>query len=224
MNTFVITTAEGMSFTSRKILLATGVYDVMPDLPGFAECWGRSVLHCPYCHGYEVHGQPLGLLGNGDSGYEMVTHIQQWSDQLMLLTNGPSTLTTMQRQVIDHLRILVVETPITAIEHEQGFLSALRLEDGDSVALKAIFARIPFRQHTNLASQLGCALTKTGLIEVTEFGQTTMPGVFAAGDATTPFRQLAMAVTKGAFAGVVINKELITDALQEKGIVEAVNA
>lgn len=224
MDTFVITTGEGMSFRSRKLVLATGVVDIMPDLPGFAECWGRSVLHCPYCHGYEVHGQPLGLLGNGEAGYEMATHIQQWSNQLTLFTNGPSTLTTTQRQVIDQLGIAVIETPIVAIEHEQGFLSALRLEDGDSVALKAVFARVPFRHHTDLAAQLGCTLTEAGLIEVTEFGQTTVPGVFAAGDVTTPFRQLAMAVTKGAFAGVFINKELIAETLQKKGMVEVANA
>ncbi len=214
--TFRVTTAGGVVFQARKLLLATGVADLMPDLPGFADCWGRSVLHCPYCHGYEVHGQPLGVLANGELGYEMSTLIQHWSNQLTLFTNGPSTLTSPQQQILDQLRITVVETPVTAIEHKAGMLIALLLADGRRMRPTAIFARVPFRQHTDIAAQVGCSLTETGLIEASEFGETSVPGVFAAGDTTTVMRQVAVAVANGVKAGAWINRALITDDLQRQ--------
>lgn len=210
---FSVSTGGGVQFQARKLVLATGVYDIMPDLPGFAECWGRSVLHCPYCHGYEVHDEPLGMLANGDVAYEMATLIQNWSHQLNLFTNGPSTLTEVQQQTLAQLSIPIVQTPITAIEHETGLLTALLLADGSQVRPKAVFARVPFRQHTNIAAQLGCLLMENGLIETTEFGETTVPSIFAAGDATTLFRQVSIAVANGAKAGAWLNHELVADDL-----------
>ncbi|CCH02703.1 FAD-dependent pyridine nucleotide-disulfide oxidoreductase [Fibrella aestuarina BUZ 2] len=219
---FRITTAPtdggaGESATGRKLLLATGVVDSMPDLPGFAECWGRSVLHCPYCHGYEVHGQPLGILANGEVGYEMATLIQQWSRHLTLFTNGPATFDPAQRQRLDRLQIPIVEKPIAAFDHEAGQLTALRFTDGSLAQPTALFARVPFRQSTDLATQLGCTLTENGLLDVTDFGETNVPGVFAVGDATTPFRQVAIAVANGVKAAAWINRELLTDDLSRLG-------
>lgn len=213
---FSVTTGGGVQFRARKLLLATGIYDIMPDLPGFAECWGRSVLHCPYCHGYEVHGEPLGILANGELGYEMATLIQQWTNQLTLFTNGPLTLTDSQRQNLEQLGIALVETPVAAIEHEAGSLTALLLADGNRAHPKAVFARVPFQQSSDLAHQLGCQLTEQQLIQTTDFGETNVPGVFAAGDATTMFRQVAIAVANGGKAGAWINRELIADDLRQR--------
>jgi thioredoxin reductase len=207
---FAVTTAGGVPFSGRRLLLATGVADIMPDLPGFAECWGRSVLHCPYCHGYEVHGQPLGILANGEMAHDLAALIQHWSSQLTVYTNGPSTLSHTQRVTLQQLHIPVVDTPIAAMEHEAGQLSSLLFTDKTRAYPKAIFTRLPFRQHTDIAAQLGCSLTENGLIEANEFGQTTVPGVFAAGDATTVFRQVAQAVAHGSKAAAWINRELIT--------------
>lgn len=213
---FNVTTGGGVQFQARKLLLATGVYDIMPDLPGFAECWGRSVLHCPYCHGYEVHSQPLGVFGNGDMGVEFVTLIHHWSNQVTLFTDGPATLTADQQQLLGQLDIPIVETPIVAIGHEAGLLTALLLADGSRAHPKAVFARVPFRQHTDIATQLGCSLTETGLIAATEFGETDVPGLFAAGDTTTQFRQVTIAVANGTKAGAWINRELIAEAVRRK--------
>ncbi|GAB3221277.1 NAD(P)/FAD-dependent oxidoreductase [Spirosoma arcticum] len=213
---FRVTTGGGVQFQARKLLLATGVADIMPDLPGFAECWGRSVLHCPYCHGYEVHGQPLGVLANGEVGYEMILHIQHWSDLLTLYTNGPSTLTGPQQQMLTQLGVSVVETPIATLEHKAGMLTALLLTNGNRMRPTAIFARVPFRQHTDIATQLGCSLTENGLIDATEFGETSVPGVFGAGDATALVRQVSIAVANGTKAGVWINRELVTDDLRQR--------
>lgn len=209
----VVKTATGQQVKAKKLILATGIEDLMPAIPGFAECWGRSVLHCPYCHGYEVHGQRLGILTNGDTAYEMVRHIQHWSPTMTLFTNGPATLTSNQRQVIDQLNIPILETEIAAIEHENGQLKNLRFMDGSAYELDAIFSRVPFRQHSDLANQLGCDLAESGLIKTAEFGQTNVSGVYAAGDASSPMRQVSLAVLKGNLAGVWINRELIEEDL-----------
>lgn len=213
---FRVTTAGGHTFSSRKLLLATGLVDMLPNLPGFAECWGRSVLHCPYCHGYEVRHQPVGILANGEVGYELATLIQHWNPDLTLYTNGPATLTEAQHYTVKMLNIPIVETLLTAIEHQNGFVSNLVLANEDRVFLNALYARVPFQLSSDLAQQLGCQLTDHNLIEVTDFGATTAPGVFAAGDATTMFRQVALAVASGSKAGAWINRELIAEDLHRR--------
>jgi thioredoxin reductase len=210
---FEVVTQKGDRFSTRKLLLATGLEDIMPLIDGFAQCWGKSVLHCPYCHGYEVSNGPIGLLGNGDMGYEFVRLLQNWSKSLTLFTNGPSTLTSEQQRNIAQLNVTVIESPIVRFEHEDGFLSAIQLEDGSLVQMTALFARVPFRQHSDLAQQLGCDLTENGLVSVAEFGKTMVPGVYAAGDNSSLMRQISMAVASGAAAAAFLNKDLIEEDL-----------
>jgi thioredoxin reductase len=205
------TTAAG-PLTAKKLLLATGIVDLMPPIPGFAECWGISVLHCPYCHGYEVGDQRLGVLGNGDLGFELARLLHNWSAQLTLFTNGPATLTPEQQQSLTRQGIAIVEVPVAAFVHEQGHLQALVLANGTRQALDAVFAHVPFRLPGTLAQQLGCALTEAGHIQVDDFQHTSVPGVFAAGDATTPMRALAAAIAAGSKAGAFLNKELIVES------------
>ncbi|QHW00748.1 NAD(P)/FAD-dependent oxidoreductase [Spirosoma endbachense] len=213
---FIVETAAGHQFRSRKLLLATGIHDIMPAIDGFAECWGRSILHCPYCHGYEVHGQRLGIIANGDIANKMVRLIQHWSPDLTLFTNGPATLTAEQWQTTQQLGIPVIETEIVAVEHQQGQLKNLRFPDGSIHELDAIFSPVPFRQHSELAAQLGCDFDESGLIKIGEFGQTNIPGLYAAGDNSTPFRQVSIAATNGGKAGVWMNHELIDEDLAHR--------
>jgi thioredoxin reductase len=208
---FLVETAAGTTLKARKLVLATGITDLLPPLPGFAECWGISVLHCPYCHGYEVADQPLGVFGNGDVGFEFARLIHHWSRQLTLFTNGPSTLTERQQAVLAPHAVAVVEAPITGLLHEQGQLQAVQLADGPAHPLAAVFARVPFQLPGTLAQQLGCTLTETGYVQVDDFQRTSVPGVYAAGDNTTPMRALAAAVAAGSKAAAVLNKELIDE-------------
>ena len=208
---FRLETAAGASVTAARLLLATGVIDLLPALPGFAECWGISVLHCPYCHGYEVADQRLGVIGNGDVGFGFARLIHHWSRQLTLFTDGPSTLSPTQQQTLARHGIVVVETALASIAHEQGQLRAVQLADGTAHPLDAVFARVPFQLPGTLAQQLGCALTEIGHVQVDDFQRTSVPGVFAAGDATTPFRAVSAAVAAGGKAGVLINMELIEE-------------
>ena len=208
---FLIQTAADATIRAKKVVLATGIIDLLPALPGFAECWGISVLHCPYCHGYEVADQRLGVFGNGDVGFDFARLIHNWSRQLTLFTNGPSTLTDAQQDVLARHAITVVEAPITSLTHQQGVLQAVQLADGTNQPLDAVFARVPFQLSGTLAQQLGCTVTETGYVQVDDFQRTSVPGVFAAGDNTTPMRALAAAVAAGSKTGAFINKELIEE-------------
>lgn len=212
---FSITTEAGEKFNTRKLILTTGVKDLMPDIPGVAECWGISVIHCPYCHGYEVANQPTAILGNGDGGFEITKLIQHWTKDLTLLTNGPSTLTAEMTAQLQQKNIKVIETPVKAVIHENGQLSAVELTDGSKVPLKAVYARLPFIQHSDIPAQLGCELTEAGHIRVLEFGKTTVPGVYAAGDNCSMFRGVANAVAAGVVAGAIANRELIWEDFEK---------
>ncbi|GAB2943810.1 NAD(P)/FAD-dependent oxidoreductase [Hymenobacter coalescens] len=206
---FSVETAGGEAFQGRRLLLATGLRDELPPVPGFAECWGISVLHCPYCHGYEVRDQPLGVLGNGDVGFEFARLIHHWSPNLRLFTNGPATFTAEQAARLTAHGITVVEDPIRALEHAAGQLQHLHLAGGARLPLRALFARVPFAQASDIVTQLGAELTETGLLRCDEAGRTSVPGLYAAGDNASPLRQLAAAVAKGAFAAAMLNHELI---------------
>ncbi|MFD0764455.1 NAD(P)/FAD-dependent oxidoreductase [Mucilaginibacter lutimaris] len=208
---FNIATLEGESFTAEKLLFSTGIIDVMPDIPGFAECWGISVLHCPYCHGYEVRSQPTGIIANGDMAFEYAKMISTRTKQLTLFTNGPSLLSEQQLHKLQQHNIAVYEKDIKQINHNNGILSSLELMDGSIHNLKAVYARPDIKQHCNLPQQLNCEMTETGYIKVDAFQATTVEGVFAAGDNATMFRSLAIAIADGNKAGAFIDKQLIQD-------------
>lgn len=209
---FDIQTEAGEQFQAKKLLFATGVIDVMPAIRGFAECWGISILHCPYCHGYEVHGKKTGILANGDTGLEMSKLISNWTDDLTLFTNGPSTLNDEQVQKLQQHGIGVVEVEIESVERRDGTITALRGKDGSTHAVEAVYARPALRQHCDIPQELGCALTEMGFLQVDEFQKTTVPGVYAAGDNTTMFRSVAAAIAAGGKAAAVLNKELIDES------------
>ncbi len=209
---FVVQTEAGETFRAEKLLFATGVRDLMPELDGFAACWGISVLHCPYCHGYEVHGQPLGVLANGEAALEFGRLIHHWSRDLTLFTNGPATFPDSHRQELDQRGIRIVEQPIRALDHRQGRLRQVVFENGEAHALTALFARVPFRQHCPLPEALGCQLTDAGHLRVDDMQQTTVAGVFAAGDNTTGFRTVSFATAAGTKAGAIINHQLIGES------------
>jgi thioredoxin reductase len=207
---FVVETTSGATFSASKLVLATGITDLMPSIPGFAECWGISVLHCPYCHGYEVGDQRLGVLANGDAGFEFARLISNWSPHLTLFTNGPATLTAEQQQALARHNIAVVEAEVRGITHEHGYINALALAGGVDQPLDALFARVPFQLPGSIAQQLGCTLTGAGLLQVDDFQRTRVPGVFAAGD-NSGMRAVAVAVAAGMKAGALLNAELITE-------------
>ncbi|RCR66715.1 NAD(P)/FAD-dependent oxidoreductase [Larkinella punicea] len=210
-SSFQVRTNEGEVFTAKRLILATGLTDILPDLPGFAECWGISVLHCPFCHGYEVKDQVVGVLGNGDDGFGLTKLIHHWNPGLTLFTNGPSTLTPEQTAKLYQHAIPIVETPLVALQHQDGHLIALELADQSTQPLQALYARPAMQQSNDLARQLGCEMDEMGFIKVDEFGKTSVMGVFAAGDNHTMMRQVLVAATNGQRAAVMITRELMEE-------------
>lgn len=211
-NGFEIRTERGETFRSKKLLFATGVVDLLPPVKGFSECWGISLLHCPYCHGYEVRQEKIGLWGNGEEGYEFCKLISNWSKDLILFTNGKSTLTDEQIEKIRANNTRIIEIPVAELEHQGGRIQFVLLEDGSRQKVSAMFARAAFRQHCDIPRQLGCLLTDQGFIKIDELQKTTIPGVFAAGDNATPLRAVSLATAAGTKAGALINKELIDES------------
>ncbi|MET3028851.1 NAD(P)/FAD-dependent oxidoreductase [Flavobacterium sp. UW10123] len=208
---FEITTESGAVFTSRKVLFATGVKDLLPEIEGFAACWGISVLHCPYCHGYEVKNEKTAIIANGEMGFEYAKLISNWTKDLRLCTNGKSELTSKQIQTLKDHSVLILEEKIDSFEHNEGYVRNIIFKNGEKVEVKAIYARPPFEQHCSLPIDLGCDINEQGLLKVDAMQKTNISGVFASGDCTTQMRSVAIAVSTGSFAGAVINKELIDE-------------
>ncbi len=210
-NGFEVSTESGEVFQSRKILFASGIKDSFPDIKGFADCWGISVLHCPYCHGYEVKNEKTAIIANGEMGFEYAKLISNWTKDLRLCTNGKSTLTLEQTEILKSHGVQIFEEEIDSFEHQDGYIQNIIFKNEEKVAVKAIYAKPPFEQHCTIPETLGCDLNEQGLLKVDAMQKTNINGVFASGDCTTPMRSVAIAVSTGSFAGAVINKELIDE-------------
>lgn len=208
---FRISTSTGASFTAKKLIFATGIKDVMPAIEGFAACWGITVLHCPYCHGYEVRNEVTGILGNGDYAFEFSAMISNWTRQLTVFTHGPSSLSQQLADKLKQKEVEVVEKEIASLEHQAGRLKGIRFKDGSFTALQAIYARPSFEQHCPIPASLGCTLTPEGYLQVDGSQRTSVPGVYASGDNTTRIRTVANSVATGTTAGMMVNREIIEE-------------
>jgi len=206
---FEVVTQSGEVFRSKKIVFATGIKDELPsNIKGFSDCWGKSVVHCPYCHGYEFRNCKTGILGNGDIAYHFTPMVYNLTKELILFTNGKSKFTEEQNQHLKKNNIAVIETELAEIIHEKGLLSQVILKDKTSISLDVLYAKTPFVQHSNIPVSLGCELMESGHIKVDMFQKTTVQGVFACGDNCSPMRSVANAVSGGNITGAVVNKEL----------------
>ncbi|AKK71691.1 pyridine nucleotide-disulfide oxidoreductase [Chryseobacterium gallinarum] len=204
---FEVKTSGNEVFFAKKLILASGIKDIMPDIPGFSECWGISVLHCPYCHGYEVRNEKTGILANGEMAFEFSKLIFNMTKDLALFTNGRSLLTDEQTGRLAKNTIDVFEDEIERIEHTNGFIREIIFKSGKAHSLKVLYAKVSFEQNINV-TDLGCELTDQGFIKVDFMQKTNIPGVFACGDNVTMMRSVANAVAQGNFTGAVVNKEL----------------
>ena len=168
-NGFEIQTASGEIFKSKKLIFATGIKDQMLNIKGYAESWGISVLHCPYCHGYEVRNEKTGILGNGESAYELVKLISNWTNDLTLYTNGTSTLTAEQTEKLKKNHITIIENEVESIDHNNGYIQNINIKDGTKYSVKAIYVRSAFVQNSLIPESLGCQLNDDGYIKVDLF-------------------------------------------------------
>jgi thioredoxin reductase len=207
---FDIQVASGETYQAKQLIFATGIRDMLPGISGMAECWGISVLHCPFCHGYEVRNEKTGIIGYGAQGYELASLISNWTDDLTLFSNGPSMLTAEQMAKLTVHHIKIVENEIEKLEHINGYVKHIAFRDRAQISVKALYVRSPFRQLCQLPESMGCELTAEGYIKVDISRATTIPGIFACGDNTTKTRTVANAVALGTAAGMTVSKQLIS--------------
>lgn len=207
-NHFQILINSGKTYTAKKLIFATGIKDIMPAIKGFAECWGISVVHCPYCHGYEIRNQKTGIMAKGDSAIHLASLVNNLTDKLTILTSGKAEFNAEQLTKLKKHKIAVIEKEIVEIEHENGQLKNIVFSDGSKETFSAVYAHTPFIQHTDMLAKLGCQINEQGFVEVDMMQKTTVDGVFSCGDNTTRMRSLSNAIASGNIAGAVVNMEL----------------
>jgi thioredoxin reductase len=202
-------TADGQVLTARKLLLATGIADQLPELPGMAERWGSTVLHCPYCHGYEVGGGSIGLLGGHPMSAGKAPLFADWGNVTFFSQGLPISdeeLAAMQQRGVQ-----IETTPVVGVHGEQPTWLEVELADGRRIAQRALFVPAGQAMATPLVQQLGCALVESPLgvlIEVDMMKQTSVPNVHAAGDATT-VGNITLAMAEGVRAGIGVHHALV---------------
>lgn len=208
---FTVTTDNKQILRAKKLIFTTGIRDLMPEIPGFAECWGISAIHCPYCHGYEFSDARTGVLVNGEMALEYLKMIRNWTSDLTLYTNGPATFDEATREKMQAFGAEIVEQPVASLDHENGYLQTLHLADGTIRSITALYHRPAFVQHSLIPEELGCELNPQGFIKVNEAQKTTVAGIYAAGDNSGAFRGLTGAMAAGTMAGARLNHELINE-------------
>lgn len=212
---FAATLADGSRVSARRVLLSTGVMDRLPEIEGVRELWGKAVLHCPYCHGWEVRNEPVAVYANGETALELAPLVLCWSRDVVLCTGGPAEFPTEERERLERNGIVVREERVIRLEGKDGHLERIVFEDGTALARSAMFLRTFPRQHSDLPEKLGCDFTSVGLVQVDSLGKTSVPGVYAAGDLALRIHQVVVAAADGAIAGIAINHDLMTADLVE---------
>jgi len=209
---FEVTLEDGAVLLTRRVLITTGLRDDIPDLPGIREHWGRDVLHCPYCHGHEVRDQPLGVLGGTPEAIAHAHLVRQWSHDVVFFANGTS-LTANEREQFAARAIGVVDAPVARLVVEDDRLTGLELVTGQVVRRNAVFVRPSFVPNDTLLTDLGCATQDNGWVAVDPAGRTSVPGVWAAGNAVDPRAQVITAAGEGSAAAIAVNNDLVDEDL-----------
>lgn len=216
---FAVELADGSVVRARRVLLAMGMrYDSL-DVPGSTELWGRSVFHCPFCHGWEVRDKPLAVLANGDRAVHMATLLRGWSDDVVLLTGGPAELTADQRSRLARVGVDVDERVVSELHSAGGELQAVAFADGTSLARNGLLVATTLRQRGALAEKLGVAFAAANpispeSIEIDAMYRTSVPGVFAAGDVSAQMPQVAAAIAAGSAAAA----SMVASFLEEQDV------
>lgn len=210
-NGFEINTENGETFSSKKIIIATGITDEIPNIKGFAECWGISLIHCPYCHGYEYKGKKTGIIANGDKAVHIASLVKNLTEDVTIMTRGQANFTGEQKEKLAKNNIQIIESEIFELKHRNGMIESVIFSDGKDVNFDAVYAALPFHQHSEIPEQLGCEFTDFGHIKTDQFQKTNIPGVFVCGDNSSMMRSVSSAVMTGNVAGAMVNMELVTD-------------
>ena len=220
---FELKLADGSSARTRRLLLATGMADELPQVKGLDRLWGRGLYHCPYCHGWEVRGEPIAVLGGDEANAKLALSLARLGCDIVLCTDGPPEFSDGTRQALAGSGIRVCDDLVLRADGQPGRYVRLSLSPGWTLERRALFVHPRLRQRSDLAERLGCDILDDGAVQVNELGQTTVEGVYAAGDMCrtpampAPAAQVVMAAAAGARAAVILDQELLArDAMAAK--------
>lgn len=218
---FEVALGDGRKVSCRKLILATGVKDVLPEVPGLRELWGVGAIHCPYCHGWEHRGRPWAALASAEEAVEVATLLLGWTGQLALLMNGRAGPGAEDRARLGRLKVEVVEGRIERLEGDGGKLRAILLEGGRRLEPDVIFVRTRLRQSSDLAERLGCELIadgpKAGMVRTDPFGATGVEGLYIAGDASEAgMPSVASSVAEGSAVAAFASKAIFAEDARSK--------
>jgi thioredoxin reductase len=199
---------DGQRLEARRVLVTTGLHDELPDIPGLSDRWAKDVLHCPYCHGWEVHDQPLGVLWHGPETVRYAQIVRQWTHDLVLFA-PEGTLTPLDRSQLVARAIGVVEGDIDRLVIEDDALQGVAMSDGRVIPRQAVFVPPKFVPHNDLLAGVGCELDEQGWVTTGANGATTVPGLWVAGNVANPRAQVITAAGEGSAAAIAINSDLV---------------
>jgi thioredoxin reductase len=212
---FRLATNRGV-VTCRKLLIATGVLDHLPPIPGIVDYFGKSVFTCPYCDGWEVGGRALVAYGKGQRGFEMARALTAWSDDIALCTDGAAGLGSRARKALRANGIQLYEQKITGLEGRAGRLAAIVFKDGSRLRRTTLFFDMPSSGQSGLAKSLGCQFTRKGGVKSGRYEATSVPGVFVAGNIIKDVQLAIVAAAEGARAAFGINLSLTREDFERK--------
>lgn len=211
---FVVEAEDGLRwFTGRRLLLATGVADVLPEIPGLRERWGQTVVHCPYCHGYEIGGGSIGVVGTGPMSVHQAQMFADWGD-VTLFTQGVVEVSPEEQVLLAARKVRVEPSPIAGLLGTAPALEGALLQDGRRVAIKALLVGTQVRMASPLAEALGCAFDDSPfgpIVRIDAWGMTSVDGVYAAGDMARVPHSITFATASGVAAGIRLHSSLITE-------------
>ncbi|WP_431869838.1 NAD(P)/FAD-dependent oxidoreductase [Nocardiopsis eucommiae] len=214
---FAVGLADGSVVGARRLLVTTGLVDELPDIDGLAEHWGSGVLHCPYCHGWEVRDQPVAVVADGPVAVHAGLLWRQWTDRVTVLADPARDLGPQGREKLVARGVTVVDGPVRAVESDADGVSGVRTVDGVVVAVRVVVVPTFMRARSRLLADLGVAVSEVRMgehvmgthVEVDAMGATSVPGVWAAGDVTSPSAQVVGSAAAGNRAGAAINADLV---------------
>ena len=211
---FHVTLADGGVVRSKKLLVATGVCDNVPDIPGIHEMYGRSVFHCPYCDGWEIRDQPIAIHGKGSRAVGLSLELTVWSHDLVLCTDGPGEIDPDDRARLARNGIAIREERVTALEGRDGILERIVFAAGEPLTRRAMFFTAGQFQRSELAIRLGCEFNDKGTVRTGKYESTHLTGLYVAGDASRAVQWVIVAAAEGAEAAFAINTDLIQEDLK----------
>lgn len=209
---FHVKDEDGKIYHAKKLLIATGLTDKVPDVPGFKELYGKSVHHCPYCDGWEVRNKALGVYARNKNGFELALALKGWSENVTYFADGRNKLKPTEVETLSLNNIPIIAYPVERLQAKGDKLQAVVFKNGQRRKCDALFFVNGYDQQCNLVETFGCNMTRLGAVITNRYQQTNIEGLYVAGDASRDMHFVVVAAAEGAKAGVIINKELQKEA------------